>query len=282
MWRRTSWKVWPGAGGGVTNVMMSRVTVTRPRASQDTAIIPSHTRTEGHTSRFHLDKFVLNYRSENRWKILSWTIWTPLVMIPNVHLTHCLWLQCSALSLGYVIIVSLSPHNFSLMEVQRVCFNINNVFPLHQKLCGQFYLHQVFVLGMLLMKLLYTRRFCGNVNSAKLRSCAKTSLTPVTRIHCNIVTGRVVWCNLHQGPHIPVQLPANKSNNYRLCAAINLHKSAGIFRLNPNPFARVNSRDCSSNLPPQCLNGQSKQLIKTLPSPSPTPPPPQRNIQKNK
>ena len=203
-------------------------------------------------------------------------------MIPNVHLTHCLWLKCSALSLGYVIIVSLSPHNFSLMEVQRVCFNINNVFLLPQKLCGQFYLHQVFVLGMLLMKLLYTRRFCGNVNSAKLRSCAKTSLTPVTRIHCNIVTGRDVWCNLHQGPHIPTQLPANKSNNYRLCAAINLHKSAGIFRLNPNPFARVNSRDCSSNLPPQCLNWQSKQLIKTLPSPSPTPPPPQRNIQKNK
>ena len=171
------------------------------------------------------------------------------------------------------------------MEVQRVCvsrFNINNVFLLPQKLCGQFYLHQVFVLGMLLMKLLYTRRFCGNVNSAKLRSCAKTSLTPVTRIHCNIVTGRDEWCNLNQGPHIPVQLPANKSNNYRLCAAINLHKSAGIFRLNPNPFARVNSRDCSSNLPPQCLNWQSKQLIKTLPSPSPTPPPPQRNIQKNK
>ena len=93
----------------------------------------------------------------------------------------------------YVITVSLSPHNFSLMEVQRVCvsrFNINNVFLLPQKLCGQFYLHQVFVLGMLLMKLLYTGRFCGNVNSAKLRSCAKTSLTPVTRIHCNIVTGR--------------------------------------------------------------------------------------------
>ena len=111
-------------------------------------------------------------------------------MIPNVHLTHCLWLQRCLLAILYLIVVSLSPHNFSLIEVQRVCFNINNVFPLHQKLCGQFYLHQVFVLGMLLMKLLYTRRFCVNVNSAKLRSCAKTSLTPVTRIHCNIVTGR--------------------------------------------------------------------------------------------
>ena len=111
-------------------------------------------------------------------------------MIPNVHLTHCLWLQRCLLAILYLIVVSLSPHNFSLIEVQRVCFNINNVFLLHQKLCGQFYLHQVFVLGMLLMKLLYTRRFCGNVNSAKLRSCAKTSPTPVTRIHCNIVTGR--------------------------------------------------------------------------------------------
>ena len=79
------------------------------------------------------------------------------------------------------------------------------------------------------------------------------------------------WCNPHQGPHIPEQLPANKSNNYRLCAAINLHNSAGIFRLNPNPFARVNIDDCSSNLPPQCLNWQSKQLIKTLPSPPPHP-----------
>ena len=111
-------------------------------------------------------------------------------MIQNVHLTHCLWLQRCLLASLYLIVVSLSPHNFSLIEVQRVCFNINNVFPLRQKLCGQFYLHQVFVLGMLLMKLLYTRRFCGNVNSAKLRSCAKTKLTPVTRIHCNIVTGR--------------------------------------------------------------------------------------------
>ena len=72
-----------------------------------------------------------------------------------------------------------------------------------------------------------------------------------------------------QGPHIPAQLPANKSNNYRLCAAINLHNSAGIFRLNPNPFARVNIGDWSSNLPPQCLNWQCKQLIKTLPSPNP-------------
>ena len=188
-------------------------------------------------------------------------------MIPNVHLTHCLWLQCTAvLSLGYMIIVSLSPHNFSLIEVQRVCFNINNVFPLRQKLCGQFYLHQVFVLGMLLMKLLYTRRFCGNVNSAKLRSCAKTSEN--NSCHANTLQYcDWSWCNLHQGPHIPAQLPANKSNNYRLCAAINLHNSAGIFRLNPNPFARVNIGDCPSNLPPQCLNWQSKQLIKTLPSP---------------
>ena len=165
LWRRTSWKVWPGAGGGVTVSRMSRVTVTRPRASQDTAIIPSHTRTEGHTSRFHLDKFVLNHRSENRWKILSWTIWTPLVMIPNVHLTHCLWLQCWALSLGYVIIVSLSPHNFSLMEVQGVCFNINNVFLLPQKLCG-------------LWTILFTPGFCARnafnetfIHSAFLREC---------------------------------------------------------------------------------------------------------------
>ena len=41
------------------------------------------------------------------------------------------------------------------------------------EICGQFYLHFVFTSGMLLMKLLYTRTFYRNVDSAKMRSCEK-------------------------------------------------------------------------------------------------------------
>ena len=60
--------------------------------------------------------------------------------------------------------------------------------PVLWEVCGQFYLHLVFTSGMLLMKLLYTRTFFRNVDSAKMTSREKTNINSVRDLKVSIIT----------------------------------------------------------------------------------------------
>ena len=60
--------------------------------------------------------------------------------------------------------------------------------PVLWEVCGQFYLHLVFTPGMLLMKLLYTRTFFRNVDSAKMTSREKTNINSVRDLKVSMIT----------------------------------------------------------------------------------------------
>ena len=60
--------------------------------------------------------------------------------------------------------------------------------PVLWEVCGQFYLHLVFTSGMLLMKLLYTRTFFRNVDSAKMTRWEKTNINSVRVLKVSMIT----------------------------------------------------------------------------------------------